>query len=43
MKSRPANMEYHLIHANLSHARAPLDDPQMRGFMDRVEEIDGLA
>jgi hypothetical protein len=36
-------MSYHLVHANLSRARADLDDPQMKGFVDHVDEIDELA
>lgn len=38
-----AEMTYHLIHANLAHARASLDDPIMKDFIDRVDEIDALA
>jgi heme-degrading monooxygenase HmoA len=34
---------YHLIHANLAIARAPLDDPLMDGFISRVDEIDAAA
>lgn len=31
------------MHANIAHPRAPLDDPLMGGFMERVDEIDNLA
>lgn len=34
---------YNLVHVNISHARASLDDPEMAGFMSRVDEIDSLA
>ena len=34
---------YHLVHANLATARTSFDDPIMKDFVDRVEEIDGLA
>lgn len=34
---------YHLVHANLAQARAPLDDPLMAGFTDHLDEIDALA
>lgn len=34
---------HHLVHANIAHARASLDDPEMSGFMSRVDEIDSLA
>lgn len=34
---------YHLVHANLALARAPLDDPLMAGFTDYMDEIDALA
>jgi len=34
---------YHLAHANIAIARAPLDDPLMAGFVARVDEIDALA
>lgn len=34
---------YHLVHANLAKARAELDDPLMKGFVDRMDEIDALA
>lgn len=35
--------EYHLIHANVALARAPLDDPIMAGFVQQVDQIDELA
>jgi hypothetical protein len=34
---------YHLIHANLAVAHAPLDHPQMADFMARVDRIDAIA
>lgn len=35
--------DYHLVHANVSHARAALDSPIMAGFVSRLDEIDSLA
>lgn len=34
---------YHLIHANVAIARAPLDDPIMADFVNQVDEINALA
>jgi hypothetical protein len=34
---------YHLVHANVAHARAPLDSPLMAGFVSQVEEVNSLA
>jgi hypothetical protein len=34
---------YHLVHANSATIRAALDDPLMKGFVDRIDEIDALA
>src|SRR6266851_977254 len=34
---------YHLVHANVAHARAQLDSPLMAGFVAQVEEINSLA
>ena len=34
---------YHLVHANIAVARAPLDHPQMEDFMARVDRIDAIA
>jgi hypothetical protein len=34
---------YHLVHANVARARAPLDSPRMAGFAAQVEEINALA
>jgi hypothetical protein len=34
---------HHLVHANVAHARAPLDSPVMAGFVSQVEEINALA
>src|SRR5262249_34687764 len=35
--------DYHLVHANLAHARAALDSPLMAGFVAQVDEIGALA
>jgi len=35
--------DYHLLHANVAHARAPLDSPLMAGFVSQVDEINSLA
>jgi hypothetical protein len=35
--------DYHLIHANLAIARAPLNDPLMADFVTLGREIDALA
>ena len=41
---RPSNTsDYHLVHANVAHARAPLDAPLMADFVAQVEEINSLA
>ena len=34
---------YHLVHANVARARAPLGSPLMAGFVAQVEEINALA
>jgi hypothetical protein len=34
---------YHLVHANVARARAPLDSPLMASFVAQVEEINALA
>src|ERR1022692_876929 len=34
---------YHLVHANVAHASAPLDSPIMTGFVSQVDEINSLA
>jgi hypothetical protein len=38
-----SEVNYHLTHANLARARAPLDDPLMKEFVDHLDEIDALA
>lgn len=43
MTSNITKAEFRLVHANVAIAKAPLDDPRMRGFMDRVDEINALA
>ena len=35
--------EYHLVHANVAHARAPLDSALMAGFVSQVDEINSRA
>jgi len=40
--SQPAR-KYHLCHLNVGPARAPLFDPQMAGFVEKLEEINNLA
>src|SRR5713226_5028693 len=35
--------DYHLVHANVAHARAPLDSPLMADFVAQVEEINSLG
>jgi hypothetical protein len=41
---RPSSTsDYYLVHANVAHARAPLDWPVMAGFVAQVEEINELA
>jgi hypothetical protein len=40
----PSNMGgYHLVHANVAHARAPLASPIMAGFVSQVDEVNSLA
>jgi hypothetical protein len=34
---------YHIAQINIGRIRAPLDDPQMAGFMNRLDEINALA
>jgi hypothetical protein len=34
---------YNLVHANIATARASFDDPLMKDFVERIEEIDALA
>jgi hypothetical protein len=34
---------YHLVHANVAHARAPLDSPLMSGFVSQVDEVNSCA
>src|SRR5712664_2378456 len=33
----------HVVHANVAHAKAPLDSPIMAGFVSQVDEINSLA
>jgi hypothetical protein len=35
--------DHHLVHANVAHARAPLDSPLMAGFVAQIEEVNSLA
>jgi hypothetical protein len=34
---------YHIAQANIGRIRAPLDDPLMAGFVDRLDETNALA
>ena len=34
---------YNLVHVNIANARGSMDDPIMKGFVDRIDEIDALA
>lgn len=34
---------YHLVHANVAVARAPLDHPMMAGFIEQVDRINDAA
>jgi heme-degrading monooxygenase HmoA len=34
---------FHLAQFNIARIRAPLDDPQMKGFVDRLAELNALA
>jgi len=43
MTSQSNTSDYHLVHANVAHARAPLDSPLMADFVAQVEEINSLA
>lgn len=36
-------MAYHLAQINISRLLAPLDDPQIAGFVSQLDEINGLA
>ena len=38
-----AKQQFQLVHANLAHMRAPLNDPIMAGYSERLDEIDSLA
>lgn len=35
--------KFHLAQANVANMRAPLDDPQMEGFVARLEPLNALA
>lgn len=35
--------QYHLAQVNIARMRAPLDDPLMAGFVERLEDINRLA
>ena len=37
------DIKYHLVHVNIAATRASLDDPIMKGFVDRIDELDALA
>jgi Domain of unknown function (DUF3291) len=34
---------YHIAQVNIGRVKAPLDDPRMAGFVNRLEEINALA
>ena len=34
---------YHIAQINIGRVRAPLDDPQMAGFVNRLDEINAIA
>jgi len=36
-------MKYHIAQVNMGHIKAPLDDPIMAGFMNRLDELNALA
>lgn len=38
-----SDKSYYLIHANLAHAKAALEDPMMSDFVAQIDEIDALA
>lgn len=35
--------QFHIAQINIGRIRAPLDDPQMAGFMNRLDELNPLA
>jgi hypothetical protein len=35
--------KFHIAQVNMGRIRAPLDDPQMHGFMSRLDELNALA
>jgi hypothetical protein len=35
--------KYHLAQVNIGQVRAPIEDPLMAGFVQRLDEINGLA
>ena len=35
--------EYHLAQLNIAKMKYPLDDPQMREFVDRLDDVNALA
>src|SRR5437762_11309701 len=39
----PETQAYHLVHANVASARAPLDAPLMQDFVALIDEINRLA
>ena len=41
--SLPSLKRYHLCHLNIGPAKAPLNDPQMAGFVAKLDEINQLA
>jgi hypothetical protein len=41
--TQPPPNDHHLVHANVAHARGPLDSPVMADFMAQIDEVNGLA
>ena len=37
------NKSFHLAQFNIAEAKAPLDSPLLKGFVERIDEINGLA
>lgn len=39
----PMTSQFHLAQTNIATGRAPLEDPGMQGFVDRLESLNALA
>jgi len=35
--------KYHVAQVNMGRIKAPLDDPSMAGFMNRLDELNAIA